>query len=74
LLPHRIFAAQEAALDLYSARLHRARELARPARETQDRGGCLYINKLADIDMDVLEELIAAGYARVAQLYGAPEE
>jgi hypothetical protein len=35
--------------------------------------GCLYINKLADVDLDVLEELIAAGYARIAQLYGAPE-
>lgn len=35
---------------------------------------CLYINKLADIDISVLEELIAAGYARITQLYGAPED
>lgn len=30
---------------------------------------CLYINKLADIDMDVLEELIRAGLARMEELY-----
>ena len=35
---------------------------------------CLYINKLADIDLGVLETLIAAGYARINQLYGAPGE
>ena len=27
--------------------------------------GCLYINKLADVDMGVLEELVAAGWAGV---------
>lgn len=30
---------------------------------------CLYINKLADVDMDVLEELIRAGLADMAEKY-----
>ena len=30
---------------------------------------CLYINKLADIDMDVLEELVVAGLADMAKKY-----
>jgi len=32
--------------------------------------GCLYINKLADVDLDVLEALIRAGLARIKELYG----
>ena len=31
---------------------------------------CLYINKLADVDMTVLERLIAAGYAHMKKTYG----
>jgi len=30
---------------------------------------CLYINKLADVDMNVLEELIRAGLAKMDELY-----
>ena len=30
---------------------------------------CLYVNKLADIDLDVLEEIIRAGLARMEELY-----
>ncbi|MAT34450.1 MAG: hypothetical protein CMK06_04820 [Ponticaulis sp.] len=30
---------------------------------------CLYINKLADVDMDVLKELIAAGFEEMKTLY-----
>ena len=30
---------------------------------------CLYINKLADVDLDVLEELIRAGLADMAEKY-----
>lgn len=33
---------------------------------------CLYLNKLADIDMDVLEELIGSSLEAMAELY--PEE
>jgi len=32
--------------------------------------GCLYINKLADVDLDVLEALIRAGLARMEERYG----
>lgn len=32
---------------------------------------CLYINKLADIDLDVLEELVAAGVAEVRKTHEA---
>lgn len=32
---------------------------------------CLYINKLADIELDVLEELIVAGVADMAEKYPA---
>jgi hypothetical protein len=33
-------------------------------------GGCLYINKLADVDMDVLEELIAASHKHMKETNG----
>jgi hypothetical protein len=32
---------------------------------------CLYINKLSDVDMDVLEELIASSYAWMRENYGS---
>ncbi|MEM7661772.1 MAG: DUF1801 domain-containing protein [Pseudomonadota bacterium] len=35
---------------------------------------CLYINKLADIDMDVLEEIIVAGLADVRERYETVED
>jgi len=33
---------------------------------------CLYINKLADVDMDVLEQLIAADWEAMSRVYPAP--
>ena len=36
--------------------------LARLGKHAQGNGGCLYVNKLADIDLGVLEELVALGW------------
>jgi len=36
--------------------------LARLGKHTQGNGGCLYVNKLADIDLAVLEEMVALGW------------
>lgn len=36
--------------------------LARLGKHAQGQGGCLYVNKLADVDLAVLEELIALGW------------
>jgi hypothetical protein len=33
-------------------------------------GSCLYINRLADVDLTVLEEIVADGYARMRAQYG----
>ena len=33
--------------------------------------GCLYVNKLADIDLGVLEQMIALSWQRSAEKYGA---
>lgn len=33
-------------------------------------GSCLYINKLADIDIDVLKEIISAGYQEMRSQHG----
>lgn len=40
---------------------HSAEALARLGKHTMGKG-CLYVNKLTDIDMAVLEELIASGW------------
>ena len=32
---------------------------------------CLYINKLADVDLDVLEEIIASDWATMQRIYPA---
>jgi hypothetical protein len=36
--------------------------LARLGKHSLGNGGCLYVNKLADIDLAVLEELVALGW------------
>lgn len=36
--------------------------LDRLGRHSQGGGGCLYVNKLADVDLAVLEELVALGW------------
>ena len=36
--------------------------LARLGKHSRGDGGCLYVNKLADIDLAVLEEMIALGW------------
>jgi hypothetical protein len=36
--------------------------LARLGKHSRGNGGCLYVNKLADIDLAVLEELVALGW------------
>ena len=38
--------------------------LARLGKYSQGNGGCLYVNKLADIDLAVLEQLVAYGWRR----------
>ena len=36
--------------------------LGRLGKYSQGQGGCLYVNKLADVDLAVLEELVALGW------------
>ena len=43
--------------------------LARLGKHSRGDGGCLYVNKLADIDLAVLEEMIALGWANSFERY-----
>ena len=43
--------------------------LARLGKHSPGDGGCLYVNKLADIDLGVLEELIALGWQTSFERY-----
>ena len=43
--------------------------LARLGKHSRGNGGCLYVNKLADIDLDVLEQMIALGWQRSFEQY-----
>ena len=38
--------------------------LERMGKHSRGNGGCLYVNKLADIDLGVLEQMIAMGWKR----------
>ena len=38
--------------------------LERMGKHSRGNGGCLYVNKLADIDLGVLEQMIAMGWQR----------
>ena len=43
--------------------------LARLGKHSRGDGGCLYVNKLADIDLAVLEEMIALGWQNSFETY-----
>ena len=43
--------------------------LARLGKHSRGDGGCLYVNKLADIDVAVLEEMIALGWKNSFEVY-----
>ena len=43
--------------------------LARLGKHSRGDGGCLYVNKLADIDLAVLEEMIALGWKNSFERY-----
>jgi hypothetical protein len=45
--------------------------LARLGKHARGSGGCLYVNKLADIDLEVLEEMIALGWRNSFERYPA---
>ena len=43
--------------------------LGRLGKHARGDGGCLYVNKLADIDLEVLEEMIALGWQNSFETY-----
>ena len=70
--PRTGFSARKAALTLYLTTGFAMREdlLARLGKHGQGKG-CLYIKKLSDVDVAVLEELIASSLADMAERYPA---
>lgn len=70
------FSPRKAALTLYvtsgysddEARAAEVEILARLGKYQASKA-CIYIKRLSDVDMGVLEELIASGWARMNQLY-----
>ena len=44
-------------------------ELLGPLGKHKTGNSCLYINKLADVDMDVLEELVRRDWAAMNRIY-----
>lgn len=52
------------------AAAHRAEALMRLGKHSLGKS-CLYVNRLADIDLGVLEEIIAADWAAMARVYPA---
>jgi len=65
------FASRKAAITVYlGLSLEEAAPLlARLGKHTTGKG-CIYIKRLADVDLAVLEELVADAYARIKQAYG----
>jgi hypothetical protein len=45
--------------------------LARLGKYAQGNGGCLYVNKLADVDLAVLEDMVALGWRTSFERYPA---
>lgn len=65
------FASRKAAITVYLGLSleELAQLLARLGKHTTGKG-CIYIKRLADVDLGVLEELVADAYARIKRTYG----
>ena len=65
------FASRKAAITVYLGLSldDLAPLLAKLGKHTTGKG-CIYIKRLADVDLGILEELVAEAYARVKQTYG----
>ena len=61
------FAPRAQSLVFYLGRFDgRARLLSKLGKHRTGSGGCIYVNKLADVDLDVLEEMMARAYERAS--------
>ncbi|NLO35468.1 MAG: DUF1801 domain-containing protein [Clostridiaceae bacterium] len=69
------FAPRKAKISLYLAAYFPEREqlLAELGKHTEG-VGCVYVNKLADIRLDVLEELIGRSVAFIRETYPDPQQ
>jgi hypothetical protein len=69
------FASRKAAITVYlGLSLEEvAPQLAKLGKHKTGKG-CIYIKRLADVDLTVLEELVADSYARMKQTYGVGTE
>jgi hypothetical protein len=63
------FAPRKASLVLYGLGSPRKEELLAKLGKYKSEGGCVYVNKLSDIDMNVLEEMIRAAIAEMDRTY-----
>lgn len=65
------FASRKAAITIYlGLSLEESTELLGKLGKHKTGKGCVYVKRLADIDLAVLEELVADSYARIKQTYG----
>jgi hypothetical protein len=65
------FSPRKQSLTLYlSFSFKECPELLRKLGKHKTSVACLYINKLADVDLDILEKLIARGYLEAKRMHG----
>jgi len=65
------FASRKAAITVYlGVELGELTELLARLGKHKTGKGCIYIKRLADVDLAVLEELVADAYAHMKQTYG----
>ena len=63
------FSPRAAQIVFYLAAYHRHEELLARLGKHKTGKGCLYVNKLADVDMAVLEALVADAWAAMGERY-----
>ena len=65
------FASRKAAITVYlGVSLEESAGLLAKVGRHKTGKGCIYIKRLADVDLAVLEELVADSYARIKRTYG----
>ena len=65
------FASRKAAITVYlGTSLEESAELLSKLGKHKIGKGCIYVKRLADVDLGVLEELVADSYAGIKRMYG----
>ena len=68
-MPQASFSPRKTAIVLYLGSFEKKEELLKKLGKHKASGGCVYVKKLADVDMEVLKKMVTASFKAVKKNY-----